>query len=128
MRQVLLLCLAVLLTGCEQQASLDTRLLNQKQVKKSETCEASVYWSGSKIATGARYNPHSSLIAHRTAPLRSWVRITNLRNNRSTTTQVLDRGPYAMKYKRCVDLSLGVAHELGFGRGIGMVRVDHLVN
>lgn len=97
-----------------------------KTIVRTETCEASVYKDGARLATGERYNPHEVLIAHRTAPLYSWVRVTNLRNSRQIITRVRDRGPFAQKHKRCVDLSLGASHELKFPWGVGQVRVEHL--
>lgn len=92
----------------------------------SEVCQASVYWEGTRLANGQRFNPNEALIAHRTLPLGTMMRVTNLRNNISIIVPVKDRGPYAMKYKRCVDLSLGAARQLKFGSGVGMVKIETL--
>ncbi len=61
--------------------------------------------------------------AHRSLPLGSLVRVTNLRNHRSVVVRVTDRGP--MVPSRIVDLSYAAARVLGFyGRGTSRVRPD----
>jgi rare lipoprotein A len=61
--------------------------------------------------------------AHRTLPLGSLVRVTNLRNHRSLVLRVNDRGP--MIESRVVDLSYAAAKRLGFShRGTVRVRLD----
>jgi rare lipoprotein A len=61
--------------------------------------------------------------AHRTLPLGSLVRVTNLRNHRSLVLRVNDRGP--MVETRVVDLSYAAAKRLGFSyRGTVRVRLD----
>lgn len=61
--------------------------------------------------------------AHRTLPLGSLVRVTNLRNKRSVILRVNDRGP--MTENRIIDVSYAAARRLGFGaRGTAPVRLD----
>lgn len=61
--------------------------------------------------------------AHRTLPLGSLVRVTNLRNHRTLVLRVNDRGP--MVESRVVDLSYAAAKRLGFSyRGTVKVRLD----
>lgn len=48
-----------------------------------------------RTANGEKYNMHSLTAAHRTLPLPSIVKITNLENGRSLVVRVNDRGPYA---------------------------------
>lgn len=90
----------------------------------SERCTASVYWQGSRLATGERFNPHDVLVAHKTLRLGSRVRVTHLGSGRSVVAPVRDRGPYIRG--RCVDLSLGAAAALGMGRTIAPVTVEVL--
>ena len=60
-----------------------------------------------------------------TLPLPSYVRVTNLKNNRSLVVRVNDRGPYA--HDRIIDMSKRSAQELGFQNdGITKVRVQYL--
>ena len=61
--------------------------------------------------------------AHRTLPLGSWVKVTNLKNARTVMVRINDRGP-VMK-SRIIDLSYGAAKMLGMGSsGISSVRLD----
>jgi rare lipoprotein A len=61
--------------------------------------------------------------AHRTLPLGSLLRVTNLRNHRSVVVRVNDRGP--VPEDRVIDVSKAAAESLGFEqRGIAPVRVE----
>ena len=63
--------------------------------------------------------------AHRTLPLGSLVRVTNLHNHRSLVVRVNDRGPMVDTQTRVVDLSYAAAKRLGFShRGTVRVRLD----
>jgi rare lipoprotein A len=75
---------------------------------------------GLPTATGEAYDMNAMTCAHRTLPLGSLVRVTNLRNHRSLVLRVNDRGP--MIESRVVDLSYGAAKRLGFSH-LGTVRV-----
>lgn len=91
----------------------------------SETGIASWYGSesGSKTAMGSRFRPHGLTAAHKTLPLPSKVRVTNLNNGRSIVLIVNDRGPF--KKNRIIDLSHGAARKIGL-HGLARVRVDYL--
>ncbi len=94
----------------------------------SETGIAS--WYGHKFhsrqtANGEVFNMYAMTAAHRTLPLPSVVRVTNLSNGRSAVVRVNDRGPYA--HDRIIDLSLTAAEKIGFRRkGVTEVRVELL--
>jgi rare lipoprotein A len=75
---------------------------------------------GLPTATGEAYDMNAMTCAHRTLPLGSLVRVTNLRNHRSLVLRVNDRGP--MIETRVVDLSYAAAKRLGFSH-VGTVRV-----
>lgn len=61
--------------------------------------------------------------AHRTLPLGSVLRVTNLRNHRSVVVTVNDRGP--VPEDRIIDLSYAAAQALGFSeRGLAPVKVE----
>jgi rare lipoprotein A len=78
---------------------------------------------GLPTATGEAYDMNAMTCAHRTLPLGSLVRVTNLRNHRSLVLRVNDRGP--MIESRVVDLSYAAAKRLGFSHlGIVRVRID----
>lgn len=78
-----------------------------------------------RTASGERFDPHGLTGAHRTLPFGSRVLVTNLRNGRSVTVTITDRGPY--RKRREIDLSLGAARALGMvERGIAPVRIELL--
>lgn len=94
----------------------------------SETGIASWYgpnFHGKKTANGEIYNQNDLTAAHRTLPLPSAVRVTNLENGRSLVLRINDRGPFARG--RIIDVSRRGAQLLGFERnGVAKVRVDVL--
>ena len=79
--------------------------------------------SGNRTAMGSRFNPQGLSAAHKTLPLPTKVRVTNLRNGRYTDVLVNDRGPF--KKGRLIDLSHGAAKRLGI-RGLAEVEVEYL--
>ena len=56
------------------------------------------------------------IAAHRTLPLGTVVRVTNLENGRAVTLKVTDRGPYGRNYRKgtIIDVSKGAARRLHF--------------
>lgn len=77
---------------------------------------------GKKTANGYIYNMYGVSAAHKTLPLGSEVRVTNLENNRSVILVVNDRGPFVSG--RILDLSYGAAKELGtVEKGVVRVRI-----
>lgn len=95
----------------------------------SEVGMASWYgedFNGKKTANGERYNMNTLTAAHRTLPLPSIVRVTNLQNGRSVVVRVNDRGPYVKD--RIIDLSKHGAQLLGYmGQGTTKVKVEIMV-
>jgi rare lipoprotein A (peptidoglycan hydrolase) len=78
---------------------------------------------GHKTANGERYDMNGISAAHRTMPLPSYARVTNLDNGRSIIVRVNNRGPYV--HHRIVDLSTGAAKALDFyKKGTTHVRVE----
>ena len=76
-----------------------------------------------KTASGEPYDMHDFTAAHRSLPLGSWVKVTNLKNDKSVMVRINDRGP-VMK-SRILDLSYGAAMILGLGNeGVAKVRLD----
>lgn len=74
-------------------------------------------------ANGERYDMNSLTAAHRTLPLPSIVKVTNLENGRSLVLRVNDRGPYAKG--RIIDVSKRASQLLGFHtQGTTKVRVE----
>jgi rare lipoprotein A len=79
--------------------------------------------SGNKTSMGTRFRPEGVSAAHKTLPLPSRVRVTNLHNGRTLVLVVNDRGPF--KANRIIDLSHGAARRIGL-RGLARVKVDYL--
>lgn len=81
---------------------------------------------GRKKAMGEIYNQYTMTAAHKTLPLPTIAKVTNLENGKSVIVLIDDRGPF--KYKnRIIDLSVSAAKRLGTHRkGIGKVRVQSL--
>lgn len=78
-----------------------------------------------KTANGEKYDMNTLTAAHRTLPLPSIVRVTNLENGRSLVLRVNDRGPYAKE--RIIDISKRGAQLLGYQtKGTTKVRVEIL--
>tara|TARA_R110002072_G_scaffold28034_8_gene90631 strand:- start:44 stop:961 length:918 start_codon:yes stop_codon:yes gene_type:complete len=96
--------------------------------KYNETGIASWYgpgFDGKATANGERFNENELTAAHKTLPLPSIVRVTNLENGKSLIVRVNDRGPYA--HDRIIDMSKRSAELLGFkNRGTAKVRVQVL--
>jgi rare lipoprotein A len=93
-----------------------------------ETGVASWYgqqFHGNRTANGEPFDMNSISAAHRTLPLPSMVRVTNLENGRALNVRINDRGPFARG--RIIDMSRRAAQLLGFEqKGTAMVRVEIL--
>lgn len=80
---------------------------------------------GRRTSSGAIYNMHELTAAHKTLPLPSLVRVTNLDTGRSVVVTVNDRGPFVKN--RLIDLSYAAAQQLGIVQtGTGSVEVEAL--
>ncbi|MFW6092998.1 MAG: septal ring lytic transglycosylase RlpA family protein [Pseudomonadota bacterium] len=85
-------------------------------------------WYGRKFhgrltSSGEPFDMFRLTAAHRSLPIPTYVRVTNLGNDRSTIVRVNDRGPF--HDDRVIDLSYAAAVKLGFvDRGTARVRVE----
>ena len=78
---------------------------------------------GRRTASGERLDAVHATAAHRSLPLHSLVRVTNLRNGRSVIATITDRGP--VSHRLLIDVSPSVAHELDMiHSGIANVAVE----
>jgi len=153
-QSVMILCSCVLLASCSstpKTAALPTpspatgtypghykvgspyKIENQwyypkKEEHYSEVGMASWYgpgFHGHRTANGDYYNQQSLTVAHRTLPLPSIVRVTNVANGKSVIAMVNDRGPFSKK--RIIDVSERVADLIGIKQqGTGKVRVEYM--
>ncbi len=94
----------------------------------TETGMASWYgppYHNRKGSNGEVYNMHAMTAAHRTLPLGSIVRVTNVKTGRSAVVRITDRGPFIDG--RIVDLSLAAAKAVDVWQpGVARVRIDVL--
>jgi rare lipoprotein A len=80
-------------------------------------------FQGKETASGQTFNMHQLTCAHRTLPLGSLVRVTDLQNHKSVVLRVNDRGP--LPENRVIDLSYAAAGKLGMRqKGLARVRID----
>lgn len=78
---------------------------------------------GKQTANGEVYNMNALTAAHKTLPMPSYVKVTNLDNNRSIVLRVNDRGPFVAG--RLIDVSRRGAQLLGFQKkGVTRVRIQ----
>lgn len=85
-------------------------------------------WYGNKFhghltSNGETYNMFSMSAAHKTLPLPSYVKVTNLDNNKTAIVRVNDRGPFHQD--RVIDLSYSAAHKLDMlKQGTARVQIE----
>jgi len=89
-------------------------------------------WYGARFrwhitASGAPFDDRKLTAAHRTLPLGTTVKVTNLNNGRSVVLRVTDRGPWIRG--RLIDVSRAAAERLGFAyQGLTRVKVAVVQN
>ena len=100
----------------------------KKDLYYNKTGIASWYgpkFHGKLTANGEIYNQYALTAAHKTLPIPSAVKVTNLKNNKSIVLRINDRGPFVND--RIIDLSSKAADILDLKReGTGLVRVQIL--
>ena len=98
------------------------------KTKFEETGLASWYggvYNKRRGADGQIYNMHDLTAAHRTLPLGSRVRVTNLKTGSSAVVRITDRGPFIKG--RILDLSQAAAKKTDvYLAGVAMVRIEVL--
>ena len=93
---------------------------------KAQVGKASWYgriFQNKKTASGEPYDMYDLTAAHRSLPIGSWVKVINLRTDRSVIVRINDRGPVLPN--RIIDLSYQAARMLGM-RGVDRVRLEPL--
>ncbi len=81
-----------------------------------------VKFHGKKTSNGEVYDMFAMTAAHKTLPIPSYVRVTNMENLRSIVVRINDRGPF--HDNRIIDLSYTAAKQLGIQqKGTGFVEV-----
>jgi len=97
-------------------------------VKVGDTMRGISSWYGPNFhgkytSNGERYNMYARTAAHKTWPMDTMVKVTNLQNGRSTIVRINDRGPFVKG--RIIDCSYKAGKELGLDKmGIAKVKVE----
>ena len=87
--------------------------------------ERKFLWWGGETSLGEPFRAGAMAGAHKTLPLPCRVRVTNLRNRRSATVRLNDRGPFVAG--RIIDLTPAAARRLGFkDQGLAPVEIKVL--
>lgn len=84
------------------------------RVGETERGVASWYgpnFHGKKTSNGETYNMYAQTAAHKTYPMNTMVKVTNLNNRKSTIVRINDRGPFVSG--RVIDLSKKAASDIG---------------
>ena len=121
LRLALLGALTLLLTVT---ANADSTLIRSHTVLEGKASWYSIKCNGgTQTASGERLSDWAMTAAHKTLPMGSKVRVTNLDNGKSVVVRINDRGPYIKG--RIIDVTKGVAQKLGFiKKGIVAVQVE----
>ncbi|MEJ2718382.1 MAG: septal ring lytic transglycosylase RlpA family protein [Deltaproteobacteria bacterium] len=99
-----------------------------KEIPPGFRMEGVASWYGGKFhgrrtASGEVYDMHELTAAHKTLPLGTFVKVTNLENKREVVVRINDRGPFIDN--RVIDLSFAAAKKLAMVRpGTAAVRVS----
>lgn len=97
-------------------------------VKVGDIFKGTASWYGDAFhgkltSNGESYNMHDLTAAHKTLPINTLVKVTNLRNNQSVTVRINDRGPFVDE--RIIDLSFAAAQDIDMiKKGTAPVKLE----
>lgn len=78
---------------------------------------------GKKTSNGEIYNMHGMTAAHKTLPMNTMVKVTNLRNGKTAVVRINDRGPFVSG--RIIDLTKAAASKIAMiGTGTAPVKLE----
>src|SRR5918994_3074977 len=106
------------------------REANIRETSKKKVIRGQASWygpgfHGKKTASGEIFDQGRLTAAHKTLPLGTKAKVTNLENGNSVEVEINDRGPYVGD--RVIDLSSATANALGFVEsGLTLVRIEPL--
>jgi rare lipoprotein A len=111
-----------------EQNGITYQVLNSAKGYK-EVALASWYgtkFHGRRTSSGEVYDMYKMTAAHKTLPLPTYAKVTNLENGKEIIVKINDRGPFAPG--RIIDLSYAAAHKLEMTKkGIAKVRVEAII-
>lgn len=88
-----------------------SRSISQGEVQTGKASFYSDHLQGHRTASGARFSQYHYTAAHRTLPMGSKVRVTNIHNAKHVDVIINDRGPYVNG--RVIDLSKAAFKKIG---------------
>jgi len=95
--------------------------------KITQKGKASYYankFNGRKTASGEKFRNSKLTAAHKTLPFGTKVKVTNLRNGKSVSVRINDRGPFVAG--RIIDLSRKAARRIDMDKeGVGNVEIRY---
>jgi rare lipoprotein A len=109
---------------------IDSAAPKERQTKTPAASTGVASWygpgfSGKKTANGDIFDETKMTAAHKTLPLGTKAKVTNVNNGKSVEVEINDRGPYAEG--RIIDLSQAAASAIGIiDRGVAKVRVESM--
>ncbi len=109
-KKTVYLCITLCLISC---SSVQFRS-DPKWIGYTESGKASFYaikYQFRKTASGERFNQFSLTAAHKTLPFGTKVKVTNLKNRKSVTVKINDRGPFVEG--RVIDLTRSAFKKIG---------------
>lgn len=120
-------------SAASQRATMRPYTINGKTyypttVSVGDTASGTASWygpdfHGKKTSNGETYNMNAMTAAHKTLPMNTMVRVTNLGNGAQTTVRINDRGPFVAG--RIIDLSKAAATSIGMiGAGTARVKLE----
>lgn len=131
MKKILTTAIAIILASCgmvkEVSANAQPKPQTEWVISSTQHGKASWYGvncnGGTRTASGVKLQDNASYAAHKTLPMGTHVRVTNLTTGKSEIVKIVDRGPY--KKGRIIDVTSGVARRIGFYKnGIANVKVE----
>ncbi|MFC2161503.1 septal ring lytic transglycosylase RlpA family protein [Acidobacteriota bacterium] len=115
---LLLTMLCLLISGCVR-----TKYFPEGNIQKGRASWYGDDFHGKITSNKEIYNMNDMTAAHRTLPFGTHVIVTNLKNNKSVTVRINDRGPFIEG--RDIDLSFAAAKVLGMiGPGVVPVTIE----
>jgi rare lipoprotein A len=124
-----LLAASLLLGACATAPPAPRSQIRDTRESKGEFAGNATWYGknhhGGPTASGERFDMHAMTAAHKTLPMNSRVRCTNLKNGQSVTVRINDRGPYGKG--RVIDLSWAAAQKIDMiDAGVVPVRCEVL--
>lgn len=99
----------------------------QTAIQKGTASYYSTKFEGRGTYSGERFTNDSLRAAHKTLPMGTWVKVTNLKNDSVVIVKINDR--MGKSSPHVIDLTLRAARQLNFiGKGIASVTVEKIDN